>query len=365
MTTNALRVVRASGLLAVAVILGASAVGAVPARRTRAEVDALVEKAGQSKPDWWDQVPLDYPRTLDLARTQEFKGWDKQHILSVYVMGVVNPDPSLWKPAAKLLHHVLDTYKDDPKNVRQTQLELAHVWGNLLGDYARGAYWFKKAGSLTAMQDAQLARFYRLLGDPTLTREIATAYDMDDTGNGGIIRMWSSIGDFEQALRAARVKGDALEEPDVAYLAAGDACRREGKFDDAVAYYEKVVAAAKGTPGIKRNKDRARADIDGAKAATLVDLAHTPDGTYASAAPGFRGDVTVEVVVKAHRVESVRVTKHKDDWFLTAPVEVPAQIVENQGIKGVDAVSGATFTSESIINAAAKALGGAVQPAGK
>ena len=36
--------------------------------------------------------------------------------------------------------------------------------------------------------------------------------------------------------------------------------------------------------------------------------------------------------------------------------ETPAQIVEKQVVRGVDAVTGATITSEAIINATAKAL---------
>ncbi len=39
--------------------------------------------------------------------------------------------------------------------------------------------------------------------------------------------------------------------------------------------------------------------------------------------------------------------------------EAAAQIVKEQGFTGIDATSGATITSEAIINATAKALAGA------
>ncbi len=340
-------------------ILTSFAVAAAPLR-TRQEADALIQKAGETKPQWLDATPLEYPKTLDLSRTQIIKGWDTQRNLGVYIMGAVNPDPSKWKSAAKLLHHVLEAYKDDPNNVQKTRAELAHVYGDLLGDYARGAYWMGKVADRGDMQEAALARYYRLLGDPTMTREIASKYELDDTRSASVVRMWSSIGDLDKALKTAEEKAEFGDE-DVAYLAAGDACRREGKFDDAAKYYGKAIAAEDGTRDIQRNKARAKAGLDAVKAAASIDLAKLPDGTYSASSPGFRGDVTVEVVVKAHRIESARVARHRDDWPCNAPTDIPAQIVERQGIAGVDAVTGATITSEAIVNAAAKALAGAAR----
>ena len=40
---------------------------------------------------------------------------------------------------------------------------------------------------------------------------------------------------------------------------------------------------------------------------------------------------------------------------------MPERIVQRQGFKGVDAVTGATVTSEAILNAAAKAVGAAIR----
>jgi uncharacterized protein with FMN-binding domain len=332
---------------------------AEPVKRTRAEVDALVQKAGETKPEWWDSVQMDYPKTLDLTRTQKVTSWDPQHSLSIYIMGAVNPDPAKWNPAIKLLHYVLETYKDDPKNVQQTQSELAHVYGDLLGDYARGAYWLKQRKPEYEYQEAALARYYLKLGDPTMTREIASKYDTDSTRNAMVVRMWSSIGELDKALEFAKEKAEVWGEPDSAYLAAGDACRHEGKYDEAAKYYEKAGAATEGSRDLKRNVSRAKASLEAVKAAAALDLAKVPDGTYTGSAPGFRADVKVEVVVKGGRIDSVRVVQHKDDWFCSSLTEIPAQIVEKRGLKGVDAVTGATITSEGIMNAAIKALFGA------
>ena len=61
------------------------------------------------------------------------------------------------------------------------------------------------------------------------------------------------------------------------------------------------------------------------------------------------------------RIVSVRVTKHEEKQFYSALTDTPSQIVKKQGVKGVDAVTGATMTSEAIINATAKALAGGMQ----
>jgi len=52
----------------------------------------------------------------------------------------------------------------------------------------------------------------------------------------------------------------------------------------------------------------------------------------------------------------VRVTKHKERQFYSALTDTPTRIIERQSVTGIDAVSGATMTSEAIINATAKAL---------
>ena len=52
-------------------------------------------------------------------------------------------------------------------------------------------------------------------------------------------------------------------------------------------------------------------------------------------------------------------TRHHEKQFYSAIEDTTAQIVKEQGFTGIDATSGATITSEAIINATAKALAGA------
>lgn len=80
-------------------------------------------------------------------------------------------------------------------------------------------------------------------------------------------------------------------------------------------------------------------------------------GTYTASAKGMGGDVTVEVVVTADKIESVTVTKQNETAGVAdgALDKMPAAIVEAQGLK-IDAVSGATVTSTAILAAVTDCL---------
>jgi len=79
-------------------------------------------------------------------------------------------------------------------------------------------------------------------------------------------------------------------------------------------------------------------------------------GTYTKTVKGMYDGLTVEVTVTEDKIESVKVLDHVE----TAPgwpalEKIPAAIVANQTV-GVDAVAGATRTSEGIINGVRLAL---------
>lgn len=322
--------------------------------RTDDDVLTLIRKAGETKPKWWDKVPLDYPETLDLTRKRSTGGWNAYRNLDQYLVTIINPDPEKWKGAVRLLDHVLGVNRRNWRAIRQTQRDLAHVYGSLLGDYARGAYWLQRARGRRADDRLMLAYYYLRLGGKGMAERIASRYWSDRTANAGAIRLWSKLGQLDKALKLAGAK--ARRTPDSAYLAAGDACRREGKYKEAESYYRKVLETKRGSNDLKQNKKRAQASIEGIKAVTSVKLSRVRDGTHAGNAIGYAGQVYVAVVVKARRIKSVKVTRHKEKGFGTSLVDVPEQIVRKQGIKGVDAVTGATLTSEAIINATVKAL---------
>lgn len=80
-------------------------------------------------------------------------------------------------------------------------------------------------------------------------------------------------------------------------------------------------------------------------------------GVYTAQANGNNGPVTVEVEVSDAEILSVKVTEHAETAGLSdTPIErIPAKIVEGQTL-AVDAVSGATNTSNAILKAAEDAL---------
>lgn len=87
------------------------------------------------------------------------------------------------------------------------------------------------------------------------------------------------------------------------------------------------------------------------------EAAGVADGTYQGVADAFRGPMTVAITVKNGQIISVEVVDHSDDrkWFNRAVSMVPDWIIEAQSTD-VDSVSGATYSSLGIINAAKNAL---------
>jgi len=234
---------------------------------------------------------------------------------------------------------------------------LGGMYHNLLGDWARAAFWWRKAGWT---DDIDLAHCYWKLGSREMAVAILNKFPDDDTRHGAAIKLWADMGDLDKALALAEASArDGV--PDAAYLAAGDACRMAGRYPQALAYYQKVLAATAGGRDIKQTKARAQASIDAIRAVEGLDLSKVRDGTYTSNSIGYAGVIEVAVDVKTGKIVSVKVTRHQEKQFYTALTDTPAQIVARQGIKGVDAVTSATITSEAIMNATVKALAKGMQ----
>ncbi len=85
------------------------------------------------------------------------------------------------------------------------------------------------------------------------------------------------------------------------------------------------------------------------------------DGTYRGQAEGFAGPVTVEVAISGGKIIDARyVSGNEDAPYIDNALAVLEQIVAKQGTQGVDTVSGATYSSIGLINAANQALSQAV-----
>lgn len=88
-----------------------------------------------------------------------------------------------------------------------------------------------------------------------------------------------------------------------------------------------------------------------------IDLTQVPDGTYTGTARGFASDITVEVVVSGGKITSLEVVSYGDTPGIcdNAIEKMPGKIMEAQSLE-VDVVSGASMTSQGIINAVFDAL---------
>ncbi len=88
-----------------------------------------------------------------------------------------------------------------------------------------------------------------------------------------------------------------------------------------------------------------------------IDIASVPDGTYEGSGEGLFGPIQVSVEVQGGKITEIKVLDHSESDGIADPAisGIPKAIVEKQ-VVDVDAISGATFTSEGIINAVKDAL---------
>ena len=82
------------------------------------------------------------------------------------------------------------------------------------------------------------------------------------------------------------------------------------------------------------------------------------DGTYSGTGSGFRGDTDVTVTVQSGKITKIAIDSYRDnqEYFLRAKKTMLGRIIDAQGVD-VDTVSGATYSSQGILDAVADALG--------
>lgn len=92
----------------------------------------------------------------------------------------------------------------------------------------------------------------------------------------------------------------------------------------------------------------------------LADEAKLKDGTYYGTGTGFLGDLTVQVIIADSKIISAEIVSTVDgEEFIEMASPILKDIVNRQSVR-VDTVSGATYSSKGIIEAAAKAISQAV-----
>ncbi len=87
------------------------------------------------------------------------------------------------------------------------------------------------------------------------------------------------------------------------------------------------------------------------------------DGIYTGTGEGYGGEITVSVTVSGGQITAIEIVSAPDETpaYLGQALGVIERILARQ-VPGVDAVSGATFSSEGIMEAVENALSGAIPP---
>ncbi|MCA9062506.1 MAG: FMN-binding protein [Planctomycetaceae bacterium] len=340
---------------------GAAPAGTGDVTRSPREVVTLISGEGASPPDWINQVPFTIPRTLDLSWPQPPQGpWDSSRNIGQYIWDRVNPNPSRWREGVILMHHVMQN-SSDPEVQKRAMRTLGGMYHNLHQDYPRSAYWLLQSGLEKELRQypqagVQLADCYLKMG----CRELAVDLLSRMTSKPySAIKLLGDLGETQQAIKLAE-QFARTGEASTSWLYAGDACRMAGRMQEAEYYYTLALEAAGNAkdadkPHRQRDKARAQASLDAVDFLRLTPT-DVKDGTYTAVSRGYEGDVKVEAVVAEKRLVSVRVTEHREKQFYSSITDTPARILARQSVAGIDATTGATITSEAIINATAKAM---------
>ncbi|MCA8987458.1 MAG: FMN-binding protein [Planctomycetaceae bacterium] len=330
--------------------------------RSRKEVLDLINSIGRTPPEWFDSTQLNYPDTLDLSWPQPPpQPWNNSKNVGQFIWDRVNPNPSQWRGGVKLMHHIMVTQNSNKQTVTRAMMSLGAMYHNLFEDYARAAFWWQQAGVDKGkvpepLPVVHLANCYFQLGSKDLALETLknlTRYPP------ATIKLLGDIGNTEDALKLAE-SGAKGGTPLVSYLYAGDVCRVAGRLAEAEQYYRKAVDAAdrdksRGDAHVIRDKGRAIASLAAIQFYQLSPK-DVVDGTYVASSLGYEDQVEVSVVVAAGVITEVKVTRHREKQFYSSITDTPRAIIDRQTMVGIDTTSGATITSEAIINATALAL---------
>jgi uncharacterized protein with FMN-binding domain len=329
--------------------------------RTKAQVDTLIDKVGRTPPSWFDSTPLNYPPNMDLSWPRPPpKGWNNQNNVGQYVWDIINPNPKKWRQGLRLMHHLLSVNRSNSATSRHVMKSLGRMYFDLLQDYPRAAFWWKKAGverdSKETRNQVRLAECYWRLGSRT------TAFGLLNRLRSVpivAVKLWADMGQTDKSVKMARLF--AKSSPTLSHTYTGDAYRMAGRYPEALAAYQKALATKSDAGQGKMYRALAQANIAAIRLFEILDIKRVPNGVYKASSLGFSGQVQVTVRVKDGRITNVAVGPHKERQFYSAIEDTTRKILAKQSLKGIDTTSAATVTSEAIINATAKALSAAMK----
>ena len=110
-------------------------------------------------------------------------------------------------------------------------------------------------------------------------------------------------------------------------------------------------AAVSGSAAAENAADDSRSSQDTSDTTQVTGNFPYKEGIYYGTAEGYNGDIEVAVVLQDQSIKAVLVTKNHDDArFFDRAMEVVKNIMKKQSTD-VDVVSGATYSSNGLINA--------------
>ena len=168
-----------------------------------------------------------------------------------------------------------------------------------------------------------------------------------------------SAGKYRAALEAkvdkSRMQETAAESKSGAETTTGSkgSAEASGRGEDKSDSYEKASEAAGDKDSA--NSSNASSDSQGSDANSASGAYQ--DGEYLGKASAYNGNVEVKVTISGGKMTAIDIVKTKDDeeYFFDAQKKVIPEILEKQSTD-VDAVAGATTSSEGIAHAVQKAL---------
>jgi uncharacterized protein with FMN-binding domain len=320
------------------------------ADKSEAEVRALIKRIGPTPPDWFQATPLRYPKTLDMSwKDTPGAPWDPSKNVGQFIWTTINENESRWKEGIRFLHYFLVLNEKNPELSKKTMKALAHMYHNLHQDWARAAFWWEQAGDT---DNIDLAHCYFKLGSKAMATQILKDYTEDYSRHCNVARLWSEDGENDKALKMALDTAENSGHHSAAGALPSNGAEQGGP---------RLLSES---AGCKRRRARpeagqgteTQASLDAVTLVDTLDIKRVPDGIHRDSSVGYSGQVFVEVSVADGRISDVKVTKHTEKQWYSSITDTRRQILLKQGAKGVDATSGATITSEAILNATLKAL---------
>lgn len=175
----------------------------------------------------------------------------------------------------------------------------------------------------------------------------------------GVIKLWGDLAETDHALELSKQALAKGLEPSEVYVLAGDAVRTARRYDEAVEFYRKALKVDASGPNraqIDRNHRRAAGTIELIELFDKLDFKNVDDGQYEDKSYGYAGNVYLETEVQNGKLLDIKITSLSDKQYFHAVDATIKKIIKQQSVQGIDAISGATVTSEAVVRASAKAM---------